>query len=152
MTPPEPEESQANPLDAEESALLQELNDYRAARGVGAAKQCRALNVAASKHSDDMRDQNYLSDVAKDGKTARQRDCEAGYQPACDMVAMAELVGSGLETGEATLGQWTDDPQTEAIVLNASLVVVGVGRSLWGTDQPAVWTVDLGAADHASCL
>jgi uncharacterized protein YkwD len=150
-TPPPPEESEANPLDSEEGTLLYELNEYRQSKGVAAAAGCVSLNVASSKHSDDMRDNDYLSDKGEDGSTGRSRACEAGYQPACDGVSMAELVGSGLEGGEATLGQWTADASTEAIILNAGLTVVGIGRSLWGTEQPAVWTVDLGASSHISC-
>lgn len=148
---PDAEPSEANPLDSEESALFFSLNEYRQNHGVAPVKQCVVLNVSASKHSDDMRDQNYLDDTAPDGTTARARACSEGYQPACDNTAMAELVGSGLENGDPTLDQWTKDATTEAIVVNPGLTVAGVGRSLWGIEKPAVWTLDFGASDDPSC-
>src|SRR5262245_40391387 len=101
--PPGP--SEANPPDAEESAVVQAVNDLRAQQGIQMMKACTSLNVSASKHSDDMRDHGYLDDEAPDGSTPRSRACEAGYQAACGTsTAMAELVASGIYQADAALG------------------------------------------------
>lgn len=127
--------------------MLFGLNDLRAQAGLPAVTQCASLNTAASAHSDDMRAKAYLSDTSPEGTEPRTRFCDAGYQPACDGVALAELVGSGLEGGEATLGQWKVSKSD--ILLSPQLLVAGVGRSLGG-DAPR-WTLDLAGEDHASC-
>src|SRR4051812_30636236 len=92
--------SEANPPDVEESSVLFSLNELRGMSGIAPVAVCSSLNVSASTHSDDMRDQMYLSDMAPNGSTARQRACTAGYTPACTgSLAMAELVASGNATG-----------------------------------------------------
>jgi uncharacterized protein YkwD len=147
-TPPGP--STANPLDAEESAMVQAVNDLRGDNGIQMLKDCATLNVSASKHSDDMRDQGYLDDVAPDGSTPRSRACEAGYQSACsDSSAMAELVASGIETAEGSLGQWTKDEKNRNLLIDPNLVALGVGRADGG--ESPYWTLDLGSAVEPSC-
>ena len=108
-------ENGVHPLDAEEDSLFYALNNFRADNGVGAAvATCKSLNVAASAHADDMRDHGYLSDEAPDGSTARERACDAGFKAACDKnAAFAELVASGIDAGEGTLKQWSNDATTK---------------------------------------
>jgi uncharacterized protein YkwD len=142
--------SEANPLDAEEASMVQAVNDLRADNGVQMVKDCATLNVSASKHSDDMRDQGYLDDVAPDGSTPRSRACEAGYLAACETnTAMAELVASGVGSAEGSLGQWTKREDTTKILIDPGLVVLGVGRADGG-DAPH-WTLDFGSAVEPSC-
>lgn len=148
----EPGVSQANPLDSEEDALIYELNRFREDNGIsGAVVVCKSLNVSASKHSDDMRDNDYLSDEGLDGSTSRSRACDAGYQTACsDTSAMAELVASGLATGKETFNQWATEESTKGLLTNGALIAAGVGRSL-GLEDSVVWTLDLASGDDASC-
>ncbi len=144
--------SASNPLDAEESALISALNKLRADAGIAApVLVCASLNVSASAHADDMRDNVYLSDTGQDKSTPRTRGCAAGYKPACDdtSTAMAEVVASGIVTGAETLPQWEKDEMTKALLVNPTLSVVGLGRALQG-DVP-VWAMDLAAKDDASC-
>lgn len=141
--------SPANPLDSVETTLVSEINAARAAAGAPAVAECRALNVSAAAHSDDMRDNAYLSDVGKDGSTPRERACGAGYAPACENVFMAELVASGSGDPVHTVGQWKGDAASNAAMLEPALKVLGVGVS-YGEEEP-VWTVDLGAEDDGSC-
>src|SRR5262245_7300289 len=63
--------SPANPLDPEESDLILQLNLFRRDNaGINTPViVCKALNVSASEHADDMRDKDYLSDMAPDGST-----------------------------------------------------------------------------------
>ncbi len=147
-----PGPSEANPLDAEESALIAGLNKIRADAGITTpVLVCASLNVSAAAHADDMRDNAYLSDAGQDGSTPRSRGCAAGYKPACDdtTTAMAEAVASGLVTGAETLPQWEKVEKTKALLLNPALSVVGVGRALQG-DVPT-WALDLASKDDASC-
>jgi uncharacterized protein YkwD len=144
--------SSANPLDAEESALIAGLNKLRADAGVTTPLVvCKSLNVSTSTHADDMRDNAYLSDTGQDGSTPRTRGCAAGYMPSCNnnSVAMAETVASGIVTGAETLPQWEKDDTTKKLLLNPGLTVVGIGRALQG-DVP-VWAMDLAGKDDASC-
>jgi uncharacterized protein YkwD len=147
-----PGPSEANPLDAEESALIAALNKLRAGAGITAPVQvCVALNVSAAAHADDMRDNAYLTDTGQDGSTPRSRGCAAGYKPACDdkTTAIAEVVASGVVTGAETLPQWEKDATTNGLLLNPGLTVIGVGRALQG-DKP-VWAMDLASKDDANC-
>jgi len=145
-----PGRSQANPLDTEETAMVQSLNDLRAQEGAPPVRACTTLNVAASVHSDDMRDRHYSDSVGLDGSTPASRACDAGYQAACGMGAsVAEAVAYGHFDASGTLGQWTQNPSTTATMTDAAHAAVGVGRSPSG--DSAVWTLDLGGVDEASC-
>lgn len=147
-----PGASQANPLDAEESALIVGLNKLRAGAGIATpVVVCASLNVSASAHADDMRDNAYLSDTGQDGSTPRSRGCAAGYSAACNdtSTAMAEVVASGLVNGADTLPQWEKDEMTKGLLLNPSLSVIGIGRALQG-DVPT-WAMDLASKNDASC-
>ncbi len=145
--------SQANPLDAEESDVIYELNSLRTAAGVPVVTVCSSLNVSASAHSDDMRDNDYLSDTppTNPASTVRTRACTAGYAPACTgTIPMAELVAEGYGTGAETVMQWQMDSTAGPILVEAPFVVAGVGRSQGATNQ--YWALDLAAtADPANC-
>jgi len=146
----EDDTSQANPLDAWESELVGALNDLRTASSVPALKVCASLNTSASKHSDDMRDKNYLDDVAGDGSTPPIRACGAGYTAACEgNIAMSELLAKGNADGKSTLDQWNKDVNTSPVLKDPQFVVVGVGRSLGG--EAGIWTLDLAGMDDPSC-
>ncbi len=141
----------ANPLDSDRDDVMAQLNVLRLAAGVPIANDCYTLNISASAHSDDMRDNNYLSDVAPDGSTVRTRACSAGYEAACGAatIPMAELVAQGFATGEDTVNQWAADMTSDPILINAQLTWVGVGRSIGATAQ--YWTLDMASVDDPSC-
>ncbi len=143
--------SPANPLDEFESELIVQLNSLREQAGVPVLTVCASLNVATSAHSDDMRDNNYLSDVDPGTKsTTPTRACEAGYQPGCSTAAtMIEFIAKGHGEGTTTLDQWKKDPASGPMLTKPEFVVVGVGRSL-GADQP-IWTMDVADKTDASC-
>jgi len=142
--------SVANPLDEFESDLVVKLNGLRQAAGAPVLAVCATLNVATSAHSDDMRDNNYLSDVAPDKSTTPTRACAAGYQPGCiKTVAMVEFIAKGHCEGSVTLDQWKADPKSSVMLTKPEFVVMGVGRAL-GADYP-IWTLDLADKTDASC-
>jgi uncharacterized protein YkwD len=143
--------SPANPLDPEESDLVLQLNLFRQDNAgiTTPVIVCKALNVSASEHADDMRDTGYLSDTAPDGSSPRSRACAAGYKPACDtQAAMAEVVAKGSAVATVTFPQWTMDAKTKPLLLNPGLSVVGVGRSL---GEPITWTMDMSSIDDPAC-
>jgi len=142
--------STANPLDDGESKLVEAINAHRAASGLSTLTLCASLNISASAHSDDMRDRDYQSDIGQDGSTTMSRACKAGYKPGCDGGAMAEVIASGSDDPEHTLGQWTADATAGPILQNPTLTILGVGRT-FRDEQPSVWTVDFGAAADSSC-
>jgi uncharacterized protein YkwD len=148
-----PGASEANPLDGEESALVASLNQLRSDSGAPTLTVCASLNVSASRHADDMRDRNYLDDESPDGSMPRDRGCDAGYGPACGTSAgMAELVASGLALGDQALGQWTEEEDTNALMMDPGLLVVGIGRALGvNEEQEPVWAMDLASMDDPSC-
>ena len=146
--------SQANPLDSEESAAIVAINALRASQSPPAPSVavCSALNVSASAHSDDMRDNGYLAESPPNdpASTVRTRACSAGYTPACSgSLAMGELVASGYGTGQDTVSGWDNDTTAKPILLNPVFIVAGIGRSLGANIE--TWTLDLAAATDPSC-
>jgi uncharacterized protein YkwD len=141
--------SQANPLDDEERALLDELNRARTDAGAAALTECAVLNESATWHSDDMRDNDFTADTGTDESLPRERACSAGYEPACGNAGFAEVIGVGSRSGALMFDALDDDPDSALILLDVSLVVVGVGRSLGG--EGGRWTIDMGTEVHASC-
>ncbi len=143
--------SQANPLDPEESAAVAKVNSIRMAANVPLLTPCTSLNVSASAHSDEMRDNGYLSDVSPvTMSTVRTRACAAGYMPACSgSLPMAELVAEGSGTGPDTVMQWQMDATAGPILTQADLLVVGIGRSI-GVDNER-WTMDFASQTDPSC-
>lgn len=144
--------SQANPLDEFEQDLVTRLNELRKGAGAPELAVCASLNKATSAHSDDMRDKNYLSDVAPapDNSTTPVRACDAGYTPGCGgIAAMVEFIAKGHGEGDLTLKQWQEDPESNVLLTKPEFVVVGVGRAL-GADQP-IWTLDMADRTDASC-
>lgn len=142
--------SPANPLDSEEQALADALNNHRTASGVPTLSICASLNVSASAHSDDMRDKDYQSDVGLDGSTTMSRACAAGYAPGCSNAAMAEVIASGSPDPAHTLSQWQGDATAAPILVNPSLTVMGVGRT-FREDKSPIWTIDFGGEQDSSC-
>lgn len=139
-------------LDAEESAALYEVDRLREGSGVpGALIVCKALSASASAHSDDMRDVGYVAEEGADGSTPRERGCEAGYTPACETAAsLTELIASGSGTGKDLVASWAADAGSRAALLDASMIVAGIGRAKNGEGE-IWWTLDLASVDHASC-
>lgn len=143
--------SKANPLDAEESAVIYELNRLREGAGIATiVKVCASLNEAASKHSDDMRDRVYTGSTSPDGSTPRSRACAEGFKAACDSSALiGEFIASGSSEGKPTFNQWVNDAMLKEQLVNASFIVAGVGRSLGG--NLPTWTLALASTDEPSC-
>ncbi len=124
--------SEANPLDSDESEAVYQLNTIRMGMSLPPVKSCFTLNVSASAHSDDLRDNPELplGIAGSDGSDVRTRACKDGYAAACSTTtSMGEVVARGYNTGADDVTGWSTDPTAEPIVLNPQLIAVGVGRS-----------------------
>jgi uncharacterized protein YkwD len=139
-----------NPLDAQENAIVQDLNLLRMKDMLPAVTVCKSLDNSAAGHSDDMRNNGYLSDVAPSGSDVRSRACSAMYAVACGTtIPMGELVAEGNSSGDQTFQQWAADPMASPILTNPQFLVVGLGHSI-GVDNQ-YWTLDLAADQDPSC-
>jgi uncharacterized protein YkwD len=144
--------SVANPLDSDESDAIFQLNTIREAKGLPAVTDCYTLNISASAHSDDMRDNPTLPLGTKgsDGSTLQTRACDAGYKVACSGTPrMGEVVAFGYNTGADDVTGWSTDPNAGPIVLDPTMKVVGAGRSQGSMGY--YYTMDFGSEDDPSC-
>ncbi|MCC5868443.1 MAG: CAP domain-containing protein [Gammaproteobacteria bacterium] len=137
-------------LDAEEQAFLQIINNHRVQNRLGTVRACTSLNRAAQGHSEDMRDQNYLSHVSLDGRSPGVRACEACYERGCHS-GVGENIAAGSAGAQATFDQWRSSPEHNANMLNGSYTVIGIGRATGGGQYGVYWTVKFGAQDEPSC-
>lgn len=139
-------------LDATEQAFLSLLNDHRADEGLGALLNCTSLSRSAQGHAEDMRDENYFSNIGKDGSASYDRACSACYEGGCGpQVAFAEVIGAGYATANDMMDAFKSKDGTNDILLLSGMVRVGIGRATGGGDYGTYWVVDLASATEASC-
>jgi len=139
-------------LDAEETAFLAIINEYRAQNGLGSLTACRSLNRAAQGHSEDMRDQNYFSHTGLNGSAPWDRSCDACFELGCGpSTAMAENIAAGKSGAAATFDQWKNSPGHDANMLGASFTIIGIGRATGGGQYGVYWTNVFGGNGEGSC-
>jgi uncharacterized protein YkwD len=129
-------------LSAIEREVIQRLNDQRAQRGLQPLRAARGLNRAADRHSKDMLARDFFDHPSSDGTPFDRR---------VRRYARAGIVGETLASlpnrggGAADVVEiWMNSPAHRAIVLDARLKRVGVGRR-WGAlgaTRTAVVTAD----------
>jgi len=144
--------SVANPLDSDESDAIFQLNTIRQGMSLPPVTNCYTLNISASEHSDDMRDNPSLplGTAGSDGSTLQTRACKAGYTAACTgSPRMGEVVAFGYNTGADDVSGWSTDSNAGPIVLDPTMVVVGAGRSQGAMGY--YYTLDFGSMNDPSC-
>lgn len=140
------------PLDGEEQAFLQIINDYRAQNNLGPLTACTSLNRAAQGHSEDMRDQDYFSHTGLNNSSPWDRACDACYDLGCGpSTAMAENIAAGNSGAAATFDQWVNSPGHNANMLGANFTVIGIGRATGGGTYGVYWTNVFGGNSEPSC-
>jgi uncharacterized protein YkwD len=107
--------------DAVQLRMLDAVNSLRRARGVDAVRLNAALNAAAATHARDMSVQNRPWNFGSDGSSPIQRAERLGYRSS----ALFELISETYETELQTLAVWMEDPDTRAMVLDASVREMG---------------------------
>jgi len=140
------------PLDSEELAFLNIINDYRANNGLGALTACVSLNRTAQGHSEDMRDQDYFDHTGLNGSTPWDRACDACFDLGCGpSTAMAENIAAGNPGAMDTFTQWKNSPGHDANMLDSDFTMIGIGRSLGGGTYGTYWTNVFAGSDEPSC-
>jgi uncharacterized protein YkwD len=140
------------PLDAEELAFLDLINDYRAQNGLGSLTHCISLDRAAQGHSEDMRDLDYFDHIGLDGRSPWERACDACFDLGCGpSTAMAENIAAGNSGAAATFQQWQNSPGHNANMLGSSFHMIGIGRATGGGTYGVYWTNVFAGNDEPSC-
>ncbi len=111
--------------DAEESAFLGLINDYRAQNGLGLLVLNDALGAAAKHHSFDMATNDYVGHTLADGTDPGQNIANFGYSGS----TWSENVAAGYAGAQDNLIAWQNSPGHNANMLGAAFDEVGIGRA-----------------------
>jgi uncharacterized protein YkwD len=132
-------------LDTEEQALLILINDYRVANGRDTLSLNTELTNAAEWMSNDMAANDYLSHTDSLGRDPFERMADFGYDYS---TSKGETLAAGMETAQTAFDLWKNSPVHNAIMLDASYRVIGIGRA-YGADSIYgwYWTADFGGLD-----
>lgn len=129
--------------DAEEQAVLDQLNVYRASYGLQPLRFSWALTVAALWKSTDMATQHYFShdDLTRPWL---QHFTACGYTISGAFVG--ENLAAGHADGAATLQQWKDSPPHNENLLNPRFTAIGIKRTPSSDQYGFYWAMELGSA------
>ncbi len=127
---------------AEEQRLLELINWYRQANGVGLLVPSETLSVAAWRHSADMATYDFLSHKTREssyypeGSWYTDRLAWEGYPT---NVYSAENIAMGYTTAEEVFETWRLSPDHDANMLYEPYTAVGIGK------VGSYWTADFGS-------
>lgn len=117
---------EGNPADATRLSVFQLLNDYRQNNGLVPLRYSLRLELAATRHAEDMFQRGFFDHVNPDGDGPGERALDAGF---CH-----EFGGENIATGTNTLTTpqevmqaWKNSPTHNANMLEPSFRWVGVG-------------------------
>ena len=116
-------QSYAQTFSPEQEEMLQLVNDLRATKGLKAVRLNANLNTAATKHSTDMAQNNYIDHTGLNGSTFGQRAKEAGYEGA----PRGENIAAGNKSVADTFEQWKNSPGHLNNMINSSVNEMGIG-------------------------
>jgi uncharacterized protein YkwD len=140
-TPPEAPQPPAQPQQqpgnkTPEQAVLELVNDQRAAKGCKALVIDDRITTAAQGHSTDMANKGYFDHVSRpEGTTFAQRMKNAGYpKPGGENIAM------GYPTPAAVMDGWMKSQGHRENILNCEFTAMGVGLDTRGN----YWTQNFG--------
>lgn len=112
-------------LDSEEVSFLAQINDHRAASGLGPLSVSASLSSAAAYHSIDMAANGYLDHTLLDGTGVQQNMANFGYNGA----AYGENIAAGTETATQAMQIWLNSAEHNANMLNGQFGAIGIGRA-----------------------
>jgi uncharacterized protein YkwD len=134
--------------DAEELAMLDLINDFRAAHGLPPLTLSGTLGAAAEYHSQEMASLGYFDHTLMDGTTYQQNTINYGYT---FETVRGENIAAGNADAAATFQQWVASPLHRANMLSPDFTAVGIGRA---GDPDAefgwYWTTDFGGHSDAT--
>jgi hypothetical protein len=130
-------------LDADEAALVAQINSFRAGRGLGTLTVSSTITTAAKWMATDMAVNNYFSHTSLDGRSPFQRMADAGYP--ISRTSAGENIAAGYATPAATLQGWIDSPGHFAILIDPGFRAIGVGRAYNAASRYGTyWVADFG--------
>lgn len=129
-------------LDPQELAACQQINAYRASKGLGALKVSPRLTRAAKWMSADMAANDYLDHTDSRGRDSLERIRSFGFRSP----TTGETLAAGFGDAIATFNQWKTAAEHRRTMLRASFTVIGIGRAT-ATDSMFgwFWTTTFGA-------
>ncbi len=136
--------------DGEEWAMLNLINNYRAANGLARLQMTQTLSNAAEFHSADMAIGNYFGHTLANGASWSDNMATFGYGYE---TYRAENISAGYWSASDTFQQWLNSPEHNANMLNPNVSAVGIGRaSDNSSDFGTYWTTTFGGTiDGAAC-
>jgi len=130
------------PLDSEEQAFLNLLNQYRGQNGLGTVSIEPNLQAASEWMSTDMGVHNYFSHTDSLGRDPFQRMREFGYNY---NTWLGENIAAGTSSAQVVFDLWKNSPGHNGNMLNANYKVIGIGRAYTaGSNYGWYWTNDFG--------
>lgn len=100
------------------------------------------LGDAASGHSADMAENNFLSHTGSDGLSPADRATNAGYNYA----RIGENIGGGQSTSTAVIAAWLESPDHCAVLMDPQMDEIGAACSRdTRSDLTTYWTLMLGS-------
>ena len=129
-------------LDAEESAFLNLINNYRQTNGLAPLKLNTTLTTASKWMSQDMASKNYFSHTDSLGRDPFQRMAAFGYTA---NTSKGENIAAGYQTATAVFDAWKASAGHNANMLSSSYTVIGIGRAYDARSTYGwYWTTDFG--------
>jgi uncharacterized protein YkwD len=116
--------------------LIGYINQVRAQAGCGSLGENGSLDTAAVRHSNDMANHNFFSQMGSDGSTPGQRDAAAGMPSG----RYGENIAQGGNAQQVLYGWMRDSSSTRQNMLNCGFATIGVGVDTQGW----YWTADFG--------
>ncbi len=129
--------------EAEEQRLLELINEYRQANGVGPLVLSDTLSVAAGRHSEDMATYGFFSHETEASSYYPassgfvERLAQEGYPM---NTFLAENIARGQTTAEEVFEFWRNSPDHNTNMLNENYTAIGIGH------VAPYWTADFGSA------
>jgi len=132
-------------LDGEETAVLDLINQHRAANGLGTLSINGTLNNAARWMSDDMANNNYFSHTDSQGRDPFVRLADFGYTY---NTWKGENLAAGIDSAQEAFDLWKGSPGHNANMLNPNFTVIGIARSYGASSTFGwYWSTDFGGQD-----
>ncbi len=131
----------AAPLDGEEQAFVQTINNYRKSNGQGELTYQPNMEQAANWMSKDMGDKNYFSHTDSMGRDPFKRLADFNYKGGW----MGENIAAGKSSAADTFTQFKNSPGHNENMLRPQFTRIGVARvQVPGSTYNWYWTVDFG--------
>jgi uncharacterized protein YkwD len=125
----------------QEQEVVRLLNQERSRHGLSPVTHNSQLHAAATRHSQDMAENGFLSHTGSDGSSPFERMHQAGYQ----YKIAAENVAAGQSSAEAVIKAWMNSSGHRQNMLTAGFCDVGVGYDYNSNSTfRHYWTMKLG--------